>query len=103
MIEANSIEAAYRTGVQKRLCLGSSCIYPRHAPQPITEDALLTGALETTNEWYAIAKIAGIKMTQAYRKQHGCDFISAMPTNLYGPGDNFDLQDRKSTRLNSSH
>src|SRR3546814_13413970 len=92
MIEANSIEAAYRTGVQKRLCLGSSCIYPRHAPQPITEDALLTGALETTNEWYAIAKIAGIKLTQAYRKQHGCDFISAMPTNLYGPGDNFDLE-----------
>lgn len=91
MIEANVIEAAYRHGVEKLLFLGSSCIYPKFAPQPISEDALLTGSLEPTNEWYAIAKIAGIKLAQAYRKQHGCDFISAMPTNLYGPGDNFDL------------
>jgi GDP-L-fucose synthase len=73
------------------LFLGSSCIYPKLAPQPITEDALLTGPLEPTNEWYAVAKIAGIKLAQAYRRQHGCDYISAMPTNLYGPGDNFDL------------
>jgi GDP-L-fucose synthase len=92
MIEANLIEAAYRAKVAKLLFLGSSCIYPKFAPQPIVEEALLTGALEPTNEWYAIAKIAGIKLCQAYRKQHGCDFISAMPTNLYGPGDNFDLQ-----------
>lgn len=92
MIEANIIEAAYRAGVEKLLFLGSSCIYPKFAPQPITEDALLTGALEPTNEWYAVAKIAGIKLAQAYRRQHGCDFISAMPTNLYGPGDNFDLK-----------
>jgi len=92
MIEANIIEAAYRHDVAKLLFLGSSCIYPKLAAQPITEDALLTGPLEPTNEWYAIAKIAGIKLAQAYRKQHGCDFISAMPTNLYGPGDNFDLQ-----------
>nr|WP_245303842.1 GDP-L-fucose synthase [Agrobacterium bohemicum] len=91
MIEANIIEASYRAEVEKLLFLGSSCIYPKFADQPITEDALLTGALEPTNEWYAIAKIAGIKLTQAYRKQYGCDFISAMPTNLYGPGDNFDL------------
>ncbi|NJL07691.1 MAG: GDP-L-fucose synthase [Methylacidiphilales bacterium] len=91
MIEANVIHAAFRVGVAKLLFLGSSCIYPKFAPQPITEDALLTGALEPTNEWYAIAKIAGIKLAQAYRRQHGCDFISAMPTNLYGPGDNFDL------------
>ena len=91
MIEANVIEAAYRNQVAKLLFLGSSCIYPKFAPQPIPEDALLTGPLEPTNEWYAIAKIAGIKLAQAYRKQHGCDFISAMPTNLYGPGDNFDL------------
>ncbi|MES2834794.1 MAG: GDP-L-fucose synthase [Pseudomonadota bacterium] len=91
MIAANVTEAAYRHGVSKMLFLGSSCIYPRLAPQPIPEDALLTGPLEPTNEWYAIAKIAGIKLGQAYRKQHGCDFISAMPTNLYGPGDNFDL------------
>ncbi len=76
---------------EKLLFLGSSCIYPRMAPQPIPEDALLTGPLEPTNEWYAIAKIAGIKLCQAYRRQYGCDFISAMPTNLYGPGDNFDL------------
>lgn len=92
MIEANVIEAAYRHNVRKLLFLGSSCIYPKMAPQPIPEDALLTGPLEPTNEWYAVAKIAGIKLAQAYRKQHGCDFISAMPTNLYGPGDNFDLQ-----------
>lgn len=92
MIEANIIEAAHREDVEKLLFLGSSCIYPKFAPQPIAEDALLTGPLEPTNEWYAIAKIAGIKLAQAYRKQHGRDFISAMPTNLYGPGDNFDLQ-----------
>jgi len=91
VIEANTIEAAYRTGVGKLLFLGSSCIYPKFADQPIREDALLTGPLEPTNEWYAVAKIAGIKLAQAYRRQHGCDFISAMPTNLYGPGDNFDL------------
>jgi GDP-L-fucose synthase len=91
MIEANVIEAAWRADVSKLLFLGSSCIYPKLASQPIVEDALLTGALEPTNEWYAVAKIAGIKLCQAYRKQHGCDFISAMPTNLYGPGDNFDL------------
>jgi GDP-L-fucose synthase len=90
MIEANIIHAAWRAGVAKLLFLGSSCIYPKFAPQPITEDALLTGPLEPTNEWYAIAKIAGIKLCQAYRKQHGSDFISAMPTNLYGPGDNYD-------------
>ncbi|MBT3072158.1 GDP-L-fucose synthase [Rhodomicrobium sp. Az07] len=95
MIEANIIEAAHRFDVEKLLFLGSSCIYPKFAAQPIHEDALLTGPLEPTNEWYAIAKIAGIKLAQAYRKQHGRDFISAMPTNLYGPGDNFDL--------NSSH
>ena len=92
MIEANVVHAAFTTGVEKMVFLGSSCIYPKHAPQPITEDALLSGPLEPTNEWYAIAKIAGIKLAQAYRKQHGCDFISAMPTNLYGPGDNYDLQ-----------
>ena len=91
MIEANLIEAAHRNGAEKLLFLGSSCIYPRLAPQPIPEDALLTGPLEPTNEWYAIAKIAGIKLCQAYRRQYGCDFISGMPTNLYGPGDNFDL------------
>lgn len=91
MIEANIIQAAHLTAVSKLLFLGSSCIYPRMAPQPIMEDALLTGPLEATNEWYAVAKIAGIKLAQAYRKQHGSDFISAMPTNLYGPGDNFDL------------
>ncbi|MEJ8311581.1 GDP-L-fucose synthase [Agrobacterium larrymoorei] len=95
MIESNIIDASYRAGVEKLLFLGSSCIYPKHAEQPIKEEALLTGSLEPTNEWYAIAKIAGIKLTQAYRKQYGCDFISAMPTNLYGPGDNYDL--------NSSH
>ena len=91
MIEANIIEAAHRIGVRKLAFLGSSCIYPKLAPQPIPEDALLTGPLEPTNEWYAIAKIAGIKLAQAYRKQHGRDFISVMPTNLYGPEDNFDL------------
>lgn len=91
MIEANVIEAAHRQGVGKLLFLGSSCIYPKLAHQPITEDALLTGPLESTNEWYAIAKIAGIKLAAAYRRQFGRDFISAMPTNLYGPGDNFDL------------
>ena len=91
MIEANIIEAAYRAKVSKLLFLGSSCIYPKLAQQPIPEEALLTGPLEETNQWYAIAKIAGIKLCQAYRKQHGCDFIAAMPTNLYGPGDNFDL------------
>ena len=92
MIEANIINAAWRVGVEKLLFLGSSCIYPKMAPQPMVEDALLTGPLEPTNQWYAVAKIAGIKLCQAYRRQHGCDFISAMPTNLYGPGDNFDLQ-----------
>jgi GDP-L-fucose synthase len=91
MIEANVIDAAYRVGVRKLLFLGSSCIYPKFAPQPIPEEALLSGPLEPTNEAYAIAKIAGIKLAQAYRRQYGCDFISAMPTNLYGPGDNFDL------------
>jgi len=90
-IENAIIHGAFETGVEKLLFLGSSCIYPKFAPQPIVEDALLTGPLEPTNEWYAIAKIAGIKLCQAYRRQHGCDFISAMPTNLYGPGDNFDL------------
>ena len=91
MIEANITEAAYRGGVEKMLFLGSSCIYPKFAEQPIREDSLLTGPLEPTNEWYAVAKIAGIKLAQAYRRQFGCNFISAMPTNLYGPGDNFDL------------
>jgi GDP-L-fucose synthase len=90
-IENAIIHGAFVTGVEKLLFLGSSCIYPKFAPQPISENALLTGPLEPTNEWYAIAKIAGIKLCQAYRRQHGCDFISAMPTNLYGPGDNFDL------------
>ena len=91
MIEANVIEAAHVHGVEKLMFLGSSCIYPKLAAQPISEDALLTGPLESTNEWYAITKIAGIKLAQAYRRQHGRDFISAMPTNLYGPGDNYDL------------
>jgi len=91
MIEANIIAAAWRVGVEKLLFLGSSCIYPRDAPQPMPEEALLTGPLEPTNEWYAVAKIAGIKLCQAFRRQHGCDFISAMPTNLYGPGDDYDL------------
>ena len=91
MIHGTVVHSAHEVGVTKLLYLGSSCIYPRDATQPITEDELLTGPLEATNEWYAIAKIAGIKLCQAYRKQYGCDFISAMPTNLYGPGDNFDL------------
>ena len=90
-IETNIIEAAHRVGVEKLLFLGSSCIYPRMAPQPMREDALLTGPLEPTNQWYAVAKIAGIMMCRAYRRQYGRDFIAAMPTNLYGPGDNFDL------------
>ncbi len=92
MIEANVVHAAFLTGVEKLVLLGSTCIYPKLAPQPIPETALLTGPLEPTNEWYAVAKIAGIKMAQAYRRQYGCDFISAQPTNLYGPGDNFDLE-----------
>jgi GDP-L-fucose synthase len=92
MIAANIIHACHAVGVEKLLFLGSSCIYPKFAEQPIVEDALLTGALEPTNEWYAIAKIAGIKLCQSYRRQHGDDFISAMPTNLYGPGDNYNLQ-----------
>lgn len=92
MIASNIIHAAKETGVQKLLFLGSSCIYPRNAPQPITEDALLTGSLEPTNEWYAIAKIAGLKLTESYKKEYGCDFISCMPTNLYGPLDNYDLE-----------
>jgi GDP-L-fucose synthase len=90
-IQTNVIETAHRIGVEKLLFLGSSCIYPRLAPQPMCEDVLLTGALEPTNQWYAIAKIAGLKQTQAYRREYGRDFISCMPTNLYGPGDNFDL------------
>ena len=90
-IEANVIHAAWRCGAEKLLFLGSSCIYPRDAAQPMTEEALLTGPLEATNQWYAVAKIAGLKLCQAYRRQYGCDFISAMPANLYGPGDNFDL------------
>ena len=92
MIEGNLIEAARRIGVKKLLFLGSSCIYPRLAPQPMPEDALLTGALEPTNQWYAIAKIAGLKLCAAYRRQYGCDFVSAQPTNLYGPGDTYDLR-----------
>jgi GDP-L-fucose synthase len=91
MIQSNVAEASRRAGVEKLMLLGSSCIYPRLAPQPIPEAALLTGPLEPTNQWYAVAKIAGIKLGQAYRRQYGCDFISVMPTNLYGPGDNFDL------------
>jgi len=92
MIEANLVHASYRAGVEKLMLLGSSCIYPKLAAQPMREDALLTGPLEPTNEWYAIAKIAGIKLCQAYRRQHGADFISAMPTNLYGTGDNYNLE-----------
>ena len=91
MIQSNVVEASRRAGVEKLMLLGSSCIYPRLAPQPIPEAALLTGPLEPTNQWYAVAKIAGIKLGQAYRRQYGCDFVSVMPTNLYGPGDNFDL------------
>ena len=92
MIESNIIHAAREIGVSKLLFLGSSCIYPRLAEQPMTEEALLSGPLEPTNQWYALAKIAGIKLCQAYRRQHGCDFISAMPTNLYGMNDNFSLE-----------
>ncbi|HJM72768.1 MAG: GDP-L-fucose synthase [Acidimicrobiales bacterium] len=92
MIHGTVVQAAHRTGVDKLLYLGSSCIYPRHATQPITEEALLSGPLEPTNEGYALAKIAGIKLCETYRRQYGDDFISAMPTNLYGPGDNFDLE-----------
>src|SRR6202044_2596334 len=91
LIQDNVIDAAHRSGVGKLVFLGSSCIYPKLAPQPIKEEYLLTGPLEPTNEWYALAKIAGVKMCQAYRQQYGCDFISAMPTNLYGFNDNFDL------------
>lgn len=90
VIQSNVIDSAYRYGARKLLFLGSSCIYPKHAPQPMHEDCLLTGPLEPTNEWYAIAKIAGVKTCQAYRKQYGFDAIAVMPTNLYGPGDNFD-------------
>jgi GDP-L-fucose synthase len=92
VIQANVIGSAHRHGTKKLLFLGSSCIYPKHAPQPMPEDCLLTGALEPTNEWYAVAKIAGLKTCQALRRQYGWDAISAMPTNLYGPGDNFSLQ-----------
>jgi GDP-L-fucose synthase len=91
-IQTNVIDAAFRYGTRKLLFLGSSCIYPKHAPQPMPEECLLTGSLEPTNEWYAIAKIAGLKTCQAYRRQYGFDAICAMPTNLYGPGDNFDLR-----------
>jgi GDP-L-fucose synthase len=91
-IQSNVITAAYTSGVKKLLFMGSSCIYPKLCPQPIKEEYLLTGALEPTNEWYAIAKIAGIKMCQAYKKQYGFNAVSVMPTNLYGPGDNFDLK-----------
>ena len=89
-IATNVVDAAYRTDVEKLMFFGSTCIYPRLAPQPMPEDALLTGPLEPTNEWYAVAKIAGLKLCEAYRRQYGCDFVSVMPTNLYGPGDNFD-------------
>ena len=91
-IQTNVIDSAYRHGTKKLLFMGSSCIYPKHATQPMAEDCLLTGPLEPTNDWYAFAKIAGLKMCQAYRRQYGFDAISAMPTNLYGPGDNFDLR-----------
>jgi GDP-L-fucose synthase len=92
VIATNVIHAAWRTGVKKLLFLGSSCIFPRLAQQPMREEALLTGALEPTNEWYAIAKIAGIKLCQSFRRQHGCDFVSVMPTNLFGPGDRYDAE-----------
>src|SRR5262249_16482327 len=91
-IETNIIHAAFKQRIEKLLFLGSACIYPREAAQPMAEEALLTGPPEPTNEWYPVAKSAGIKLCQAYRKQHGCDFISAQPNNLYGPGDNFDLE-----------
>jgi GDP-L-fucose synthase len=92
-MELSVIHAAHVHGVKKLLYLGSSCIYPRLAPQPMTEDMLMTGPLEPTNQWYAVAKIAGIKLCEAYRRQHGADFVSVMPTNLYGPGDNYHPQD----------
>ncbi|MFM7103518.1 MAG: GDP-L-fucose synthase family protein, partial [Verrucomicrobiota bacterium] len=92
VISTNLIGAARKYGVTKLLYLGSSCIYPKHAPQPLQEEYLLSGPLEPTNEWYAVAKIAGLKMCQAFKRQYGCDFISAMPTNLYGPNDNYDPQ-----------
>jgi GDP-L-fucose synthase len=92
MIEANVVHAAHAVGVEKLVFLGSSCIYPKFAEQPICEEALLAGPLEPTNEWYAIAKIAGLKLCQAYRREHGRDFVATMPTNLYGPDDNFDLE-----------
>ena len=92
VIDTNIIHAAWSTGVKKLLFMGSSCIYPRMATQPITEESLLTGPLEPTNEWYALAKIAGIKMCQAYRRQYGCDFVSVMPTNLFGAGDRYDAE-----------
>jgi len=92
LIQVNVLEAAHRAVAKKVLVLGSSCIYPKYAPQPLSENALLTGELEPTNQWYAVAKIAGIKTAQAYRRQYGCNFICVMPTNLYGPGDNFDLE-----------
>jgi GDP-L-fucose synthase len=91
-VQNNVIDAAWRHGVKKLMFLGSSCIYPKLAPQPLKEEYLLTSALEPTNQWYAVAKIAGLKMCQAYRRQYGCDFIAAMPTNLYGPNDNYNLQ-----------
>jgi GDP-L-fucose synthase len=91
-IQNHIVEASYRHGAKKLLFLGSSCIYPKHAPQPMTEDCLLSGPLEATNQWYAVAKIAGIKLCQAFRRQYGFDAIAVMPTNLYGPGDNFDLE-----------
>src|SRR3984893_9074963 len=91
LIELSVINAAFKSGVEKLLFLGSSCIYPKESPQPIPEEALLTGPLEPTNKAYAIAKIAGLMLCQSYRREHGADFIAAMPTNLYGPGDNFDL------------
>jgi len=92
MVHCTVVDAAYQHGVRKLVYLGSSCVYPREAPQPIREEHLLSGPLEATNEAYAIAKIAGIKLCAAYKRQHGCNFVSAMPTNLYGPGDNFDLE-----------
>ena len=101
-IALNVIHSAHESGVQKLLFLGSSCIYPRLAPQPITEEMLLSGPLEPTNQWYAIAKIAGIKLCEAYRLQHGADFISVMPTNLYGPGDNYHPQDSQPRKLLST-
>ena len=98
MVQANVIDAAFRNGVQKLLLLGSSCIYPRLAPQPMSEDALLTGTLEPTNEPYAIAKIAGIKLCESYNRQYDVDYRSVMPTNLYGPGDNYHPENSHVTR-----